>query len=140
MRAVFSRFSCSKPEKFHTTILKLRNIITGSETSFTAVIDTGFDGYIMLTHEAYQSMQLSLSEASEDEFPVYRTMAGTVVFRKSIAEAELSGITMLTEVITPKHGMGKNLVGRRLLQHFTTLLHKNEKSCVGEAELTNGLG
>ncbi|MEM4410956.1 MAG: hypothetical protein QXT61_04545 [Candidatus Caldarchaeum sp.] len=140
MRAAFSRFSCSKPEKFHTTILKLRNIITGSETLFTAVIDTGFDGYVMLTRETYQSMQLSLSEAPEDEFPVYRTMVGTVVFRKSIAKAELAGITMLTEVITPKHGVVKSLVGSRLLQHFTTLLHKNESSCVGEAELTDGRG
>ncbi|MCS7133634.1 MAG: hypothetical protein NZ921_02405 [Candidatus Caldarchaeum sp.] len=137
MRAAFKTYSCSQ-ENAYVIKLTLRNLVTGDETTLEAVIDTGFDGYVMLTRENYAKLQLSLTEAPEEQFPFYRTLAGTVVFRKSIAQLTLAEKTFITEVITPKHGNGKNLIGKRTLQHFTTIIHKNQMTCMGEADLENG--
>jgi len=111
----------------------LINLITGARAEVQGAIDTGFDGSVMVDSETYSKLALGLSEKPEHQFPAYRTLSGTTVFRSSSARAVVAGKEIAADVITPVHGRGKNLVGRQVLRKFTTLLHAAENHCLGEA-------
>ena len=82
---------------------------------------------------------MDLSEKAPVEFPVYKTMLGSITMRSSRGKAELGGEVLAAEILTPIYGPGKNLVGMRLLSEFTTLLHRAEMSCIGDRPLTADL-
>ena len=135
MRVAFSKSKCYPHREAYDVPLVLINMITGARAEVQVAIDTGFDGSVMVDSETYSRLALDLSEKPENQFPAYRTLSGTTVFRSSSARAVVAGKEIAVDVITPVHGRGKNLVGRRVLREFTTLLHASETYCVGEAQL-----
>ena len=115
--------------------LELTNQVNGARAELESVVDTGFDGWLMVATGLYRQLGFELRERPEELYPVYRTVSGTAVFRRSYGVARLAGKGMEVEVITPLHGGGKNLLGRRVLSGFTTLLHRAETACIGDAEV-----
>jgi predicted aspartyl protease len=135
LRVAFSKSKCYPHREAYELPLVLVNLITGTRAEVEAAIDTGFDGAVMVDSGTYSRLALDLSERPEGQFPVYRTLSGTTVFRSSSARAVVAGKEIAVDVITPVHGRGKNLIGRGVLREFTTLLHAAETYCVGEARL-----
>jgi clan AA aspartic protease len=133
LQAVFRDSDCHPVKDGYILPLSLINPVTGGRGGVEAAIDTGFDGFLMLESATYSALGLEVCEVPESQFPTYRTLSGTIVFRSSSARAIVSGSELSVEVISPVHGEGKNLVGRRVLGQFTTLLNKTETCCVGAA-------
>ncbi len=135
MQVAFSRSECFPYGKAYSMSLSLSNPVNGAEADLESVVDTGFDGSLMVTAELYRRLGLELRERPEELYPVYRTFSGTSVFRRSYGVARLVGKDMEVEVIAPLHGGGKNLLGRRVLNGFTTVLHRAEAACIGDAQV-----
>ncbi len=135
MQVVFRKYECHAPQRAYAVPIVMSNVITGRSMSIEGVIDTGFDGSIMLDSETYGSLQLELSEKPEDQFPAYRTLSGTVIFKSSLGRAKVAGRDILTEVVAPVRGKGKCLLGREILKQFATLLLGTERCCIGDAEM-----
>lgn len=135
MRVAFSKSECRPYRGAYSVPLTLTNTINGALAEVEGAIDTGFDGSVMVDSETYHKLALELSERPESQFPAYRTLSGTTLFRSSPGRASVAGRELAVEVITPVHGKGKNLIGRRVLREFTILLHATEKYCVGEASV-----
>jgi len=135
LRAVFSGSDCHPYREGYRISLSLINPVTGRRGEVDATIDTGFDGFLMLESETYFGLSMEVCETPQSQFPTFRTLSGTTVFKSSSGRALIAGRELAVEVISPLHGGGKNLLGRRALQEFTTLLHKRETSCVGDARV-----
>ena len=135
MQVAFRKDECHALQRAYAVPMVLSNVITGRSMTVGAMIDTGFDGSIMVDSETYGSLQLELSEKPEGQFPAYRTLSGTILFKSSLGRINVAGRDILAEVIAPVQGKGKCLLGREILKQFTTLLLRAEKSCIGDAEL-----
>lgn len=135
MQVAFSKSECSRFRGAYVVPVVVSNPVNGEKLEVESVLDTGFDGSMMLAAEAYHRLGLELRERPEDLFPVYRTLSGTIVFRRSHATARLAGKDLDVEVVTPISGAGKNLVGRRVLHEFTTLLQRGELACIGDGKI-----
>jgi len=105
--------------------------ISRSRISFEAPIDTGFSGYLLLSQEQYS--RLSESELPSDHFLTYNTVMGRVQLRRSPVGLEVNGKRLSSFVETPVAGLGKLLVGRRVLAGLrVALLGPETKSCLLE--------
>ncbi len=135
LRVAFSKFECYRGEGPYEVDLELANVVSGERAKLKAVIDTGFEGQVMVDSASYDLLKLRVSEKPEGQFPTYRTVSGTLLFRSSVARAKLLGRETLMDVVTPQHGSGKVLLGRKALREFTTLLHRAERYCIGEANV-----
>ena len=136
LRVAFNKYECyGGGDGPYEVELELGNLVSGEATKLRAVIDTGFDGNVMVDSKTYVLLKLRLSEKPESQFPAYRTFSGTVLFRSSLARISLVGRNVVGDIVTPVNGMGKVLLGRRALKEFTTLLHRDERHCIGEARL-----
>jgi len=135
LRVVFNNSDCYVYDKGFAVPFILANLVTGESADLRGAIDTGFDGDLMVDSETYERLNLRLSERPESEFPAYRTFSGTILFKSSLARVTMPGRNSMAEVITPVSGLGKILVGRRALKNLTTLLHKAERYCVGDAKI-----
>lgn len=136
LQAVFSEHECFHPQDGRLQVeFRVTNLITGESVAAKAALDTGFEGHLMLDTVTYGALRLELSEKPENQFPVFRAFGGTVKFRSSLAMVVIAGKELTTEVLCPLYGDGKILVGREMIKDFTTLLHKNERLCIGRATL-----
>ena len=109
--------------------------MTGAHIELRCVIDSGFSGSILMESGTYRELGLDLTEKPTVDFPVYKTLAGTIILRCSHAKAKIGEKEFDVEVLTPVYGNGRNLIGRNVLREFTTLLHRGERACVGEARV-----
>jgi clan AA aspartic protease len=134
LQVVFREHECHALRGAYAVPVVLSNVVTGMSVEVQAVVDTGFDGSIMVDYETYESLHLELSEKPEAQFPAYRTLSGTIIFRSSLGRAKIAGRDILAEVIGPLQGKGKCLLGRETLRQFTTLLQKGETCCIGDAD------
>jgi predicted aspartyl protease len=136
LQAVFSEHECFHLQDGRLEVeLRVTNLITGESSGARATLDTGFEGHLMLDTAAYGALRLGLSEKPESQFPVFRTFGGRVKFRSSLAMVEIGGKELVTEVLCPLYGDGRILIGREMIKDFTTLLHKDERLCIGQATL-----
>jgi len=115
--------------------LGLSNVISTAATKVMAEIDTGFSGSVMVDSDVYSGLSLELTQRPEAQFPSYRTLAGPTLFKSSPARARVGETELNVEVISPVAGRGKNLIGRGILKEFTTLLHRKELACIGDAKI-----
>lgn len=84
-------------------------------------VDTGFAGAMLLSRETFSHFEKA--ELPESESPIYRTLIGPVPMRTARALVELPvGDEMEILVDTPKYGLGKSLIGLRLLNTIELLL------------------
>jgi clan AA aspartic protease len=135
LQAVFSEHECFHQDGRLQVEFRVANLITSESAGAKATLDTGFEGHLMLDTAAYRALRLELSEKPESQFPVFRTFGGTVKFRSSLAVVAIAGKELMTEVLCPLYGDGKILIGREMIKDFTTLLHKSERLCIGQATL-----
>jgi clan AA aspartic protease len=132
---VFSRPECQPFRGSYEVRVTLTHPLTGASINLKSVVDTGFSGPVLVESAAYRELGLDLVEKPSVEFPVYRGLLGSVVMRSSYGKATIGGRDLPTEILTPLYGPGRNLIGRKLLREFTTLLHREEMTCIGEAEV-----
>jgi predicted aspartyl protease len=105
--------------------------ISRKRISFRAPLDTGFSGYILLPQDEYS--QLSESELFSDYFLTYGTFLGPVQLRRSPVTLEICGNRWSSFVETPVAGVGKRLIGRRILAELQiALLGPDARTCVLE--------
>ncbi len=90
-------------------------------------IDTGFAGAMLLSREAFSYFERA--ELPESESRIYRTLIGPVPMRTARALLRLP-LTDEVEILvdTPKYGVGKSLIGLRVLDGIDLLLsrHRSE--------------
>jgi len=98
-----------------------------------APVDTGFAGAMLLPRETFT--HLEKTELPESESRIYRTLIGPVPMRTARALLRLPiGEEMEILVDTPKYGLGKCLVGMRVLTRIELLLSgKTSETCLLEA-------
>src|SRR5207245_9979595 len=113
LQVVFKKNECHALDRVYSVPMLLSNVITGRSLGVEGVIDTGFDGSVMVDSETYGSLQLELSEKPEGQFPAYRTFSGTVLFKSTLVRVKAAGKGILAEVIAPVQGKGKCPVGTR---------------------------
>jgi clan AA aspartic protease len=135
LRAAFSKSECSPYGGAYVAALGLSNVVSKATIDVTAEIDTGFSGSVMVDSDAYSGLFLEMTQRPEAQFPSYRTLAGPILFKSSPARAKIGEKELNVEVISPVAGKGKNLIGRGLLREFTTILHREEMACIGDAKV-----
>ncbi len=94
------------------------------------LVDTGFAGSILLEQEIFARFERT--ELPESESRVYRTLTGTIPMRTARAIIKLPIANEIeTLVETPRHGMGKSLLGLEALNTMELLFSgKNSESCI----------
>ena len=111
--------------------LEVREALFGRTRKFTAPLDTGFAGYLMLPDEDYSA--LSTAEVPREEFGLYSTMAGPVPVRRARVHLGVGGSEFESFIETPVYGGGKLLVGRRVLNMVdVALMGQDARACLVE--------
>lgn len=84
-------------------------------------IDTGFAGAMLLSREAFSYFEKA--ELPESESRIYRTLIGPVPMRTARALLKLPVADEMEILVdTPKYGVGKSLIGLRVLGGIELLL------------------
>jgi predicted aspartyl protease len=93
-------------------------------------VDTGFAGAMLLSQETFSHFERA--ELPESESPIYRTLIGPIPMRTARALVELPvGDEIEILVDTPKYGLGKSLIGLRLLDTIELLLSgRRSRTCL----------
>lgn len=128
-RAVDCRPYIGDEPKTPALEITVREPILGQQKEFAAPVDTGFAGYLLLPRDAYE--RLGAAELPREDFGVYATLAGPVVLRRALVTVAVGRVEMESYVETPMVGVGKLLVGRRLLSRLDlALLGTSERCCL----------
>lgn len=110
-----------------TMRLKVYNLL-GREFEISFLIDTGFDGPLMLDNSSYEKFKAG--ELPEEEWFRYRTLNGYLVMKTARAFLEINGSRLETYVMTPRDFEGKNLVGLHVLRRMSLAINKGSETCV----------
>jgi predicted aspartyl protease len=95
-------------------------------------IDTGLAGAMLLSREAFSNFERA--ELPESESRIYRTLIGPVPMRTARALLKLPYADEMEILVdTPKYGVGKSLIGLRLLHGIGLLLNgQRSETCLLE--------
>ena len=108
--------------------VQVRELAHGTAREFTAPLDTGFAGYLMLPEKEYD--ELSTTEVARDQFGEYRTMAGPVVTRRARVKIRVGETDLESFIETPLYGGGTLLLGRRIINELDiALLGTEGRAC-----------
>ncbi|RLE73241.1 MAG: hypothetical protein DRJ37_00740 [Thermoprotei archaeon] len=114
----------------------LINPLTSYKATYRIPIDTGFAGYIMVTHEIYQ--KFSSLELPPTSFLTYTTVIGRVTLKRSRVIAKIFNRKIETFIETPILWPGKLLLGRRILNQIDlAMLGTKLKLCLLAEKETN---
>lgn len=106
-----------------TMKLKLKNLITGKEIIFNGIIDTGFDGELLLPWETYEKLELFKCEIPKKYWSIGVSVTGEEVsLRGSYVKVEINnGLTgiAITETYIRNE---RSLIGRGLLEKYVSKL------------------
>ena len=84
-------------------------------------IDTGFAGAMLLSRETFSYFERA--ELPESESRIYRTLIGPVPMRTARALLSMPLVDEMEILVdTPKYGVGKSLIGLRVLDGIELLL------------------
>jgi len=91
-------------------------------------IDTGFAGFLLTPADIYA--KLSELELPAEYFPTYSTLAGSIVMRRAKVRIWVFRRVLESFIETPMAGLGKLLVGRRILNSLqVALLGPDLRTC-----------
>jgi len=107
--------------------VRVRELIFGREKALTAPIDTGYAGYLLVSREVYS--QIGTMELPQEDFGVYSTMAGSITLRRAEVRLHIGQMELDTFIETPTHGIGKTLLGRRILHELDLALLGGKQKC-----------
>jgi predicted aspartyl protease len=113
--------------------LRVRELTHGRMKEYSAPMDTGFAGYLMLPEQEYD--ELSTNEVPREQYGEYRTLAGPVVTRRSRVMVDTGSAELESFIETPLYGGGKLLVGRRIINQLdVALLGPQGRACLVAVE------
>ena len=109
--------------------LIVKNLLGSKQKSINALIDTGYDGFLVIPEKIYEDLELSTFEVVEDEIPIVETITGEKISLRT-AHSLLEIKELLTETIvevdtTPY--CTEPLIGRQFLELFIVLLNGPDK-------------
>lgn len=107
--------------------IKVKESLFGRKKSFTAPIDTGFAGYLLLSSDVYS--ELGTMELPRVDFGVYSTLSGSITLRRAEVTLQVGNRELSTFIETPLHGTGKILLGRRVLSELNLALLGRTMMC-----------
>ncbi len=118
-------------EVFAPKIPKLivKNLLGSKKKSLNVLIDTGYDGFLVIPEKIYEDLNLDTFEIIEDEVPYVETFSGEKFLLRTantlIEIDELLDETIIEVDTTPY--CREPLIGRQLLELFITVLNGHEK-------------
>lgn len=105
--------------------LIIKNLLGSKETNISVLIDTGYDGFLVIPEEIYEKLDLDTFEVVEDEIPIVETITGEkITLRTAHSLLEIKELLPETiiEVDTSPH-CTEPLIGRQLLELFIAILN-----------------
>lgn len=109
--------------------LIVKNLLGSKQKSISVLIDTGYDGFLVIPEEIYEDLELSTFEVVEDEIPIVETITGekiTLRTAHSLLEIDKLLPETIIEVDTTPH-CTEPLIGRQLLELFIAMLNGPRK-------------
>ena len=99
----------------HRPILKvaIETLISQRSEILEAPVDTGFAGFLMTPSKLY--VKLSEMEVPEEHFLTYSTLIGPITMRRAKVRIRIFDHSFESFLETPQLGLGKLLLGRRIL-------------------------
>ncbi len=103
--------------------LKLTNLVTGKGMVFNGVVDTGFDGELLLPWKTYETLELFKCEIPRKYWSIGVSVTGEEVYLRGSyvnieINSELTGIAVAETYIHNE----RFLVGRGLLEKYVSKL------------------
>ena len=109
--------------------LIVKNLLGSKQKSVSVLIDTGYDGFLVIPEEIYEDLELDTFEVVEDEIPIVETITGEKITLRT-AHSLLEIKELLTETIievdTTPH-CTEPLIGRQFLELFVAVLNGPDK-------------
>ncbi|MCE7734166.1 MAG: hypothetical protein GPJ54_04750 [Candidatus Heimdallarchaeota archaeon] len=112
----------------------MKNYFETKEEKLEALVDTGYDGDIVIPFSIYQKLQLSQHEYPDDQMGLIETASGELISLKSAsAIIEFVEIEISIVVIVDTFTRGSEIIiGRKLLESFRTILDGSDKKIMLE--------
>ncbi len=104
------------------------------EIKSNALIDTGYDGEVLIPIKLYNELNLSAFEFSENQFVNATSVTGEkCLLRSASGSATIKGMDVLIDVIIDSNElMSEVLIGRKFLEPFDLILKGKEKKAILE--------
>jgi clan AA aspartic protease len=102
----------------------IKNLLGSKQKSLSVLIDTGYDGFLVVPEEVYEDLGLDTFEIAEDEIPIVESFTGEKIpLRTANTLIEIKNLIKETiiEVDTTPY-CKEPLIGRQLLELFITVL------------------
>lgn len=110
--------------------LIIKNLLGSKQTNISVLVDTGYDGFLVVPEGIYEKLELDTFEIATDEIPIVETITGEKITLRT-AHSLLEIKELLTETIievdTTPH-CTEPLIGRQLLELFIAILNGPAKT------------
>ena len=109
--------------------LRIKNLLGNKERVVETLIDTGYDGFVVIPLEIYEELNMESFEVVEDELPQVETVTGERIFlRTANGVIEIPGILEESVIEIDTYSRCKEaLMGRQLLEFLIIKLNGIEK-------------
>ena len=108
----------------------IKNLLGSKQKSLSVLIDTGYDGFLVVPEEVYEDLGLDTFEIAEDEIPIVESFTGEKIHLRTantlIEIKDLIKETIIEVDTTPY--CKEPLIGRQLLELFITILDGKRQS------------
>ncbi|MEX2725018.1 MAG: hypothetical protein Q6367_014090 [Candidatus Freyarchaeota archaeon] len=93
------------------------------EGTLSAMVDTGFDGYLIIPFNIFQELRLDQYEVPPDLIETTETFSGEIIkLRTSLALVEIKGLLEKQVEIDTHENCQEPLLGRLFLENLVTIL------------------
>ena len=109
--------------------LIVKNLLGSKQKSVSVLVDTGYDGFLLIPEKIYEDLALDTFEVVEDEIPIVETITGekiTLRTAHSLLDIEELLADTIIEVDTTPH-CTESLIGRQFLEFFVAVLNGPDK-------------
>ncbi len=115
------------PAPYLTIILS--DPLEANSIELTALIDTGFDGEILIPKDIYDKLKLKAFEFSIDVVSIAETAAGEhLELLSASGSIKIKGLDLISTITVDSHEKCKEiLLGRKFLESYHTFLKGPEK-------------
>ena len=114
--------------------LLLKNYYETKKKKLKSLVDTGYDGDIVVPYSIYQELELNQHEYPDDQMGLIETTSGELIVLKSAsAIIEFVEIDVSIVVVVDTFPRGSEvIIGRKLLESFRTILDGKDKKGIFE--------
>jgi len=112
-----------------TPIIQVELIGENKKGEYTFVVDTGYDGFLLIPYSIYKELELNKHELPKNLWDVGETISGEIIpLIASLCKVKVSNTSFET-VVETFEGNKEFLVGISFLEKFITTLEGNTKRC-----------